>query len=266
MYLQSLSVHRDLDSSIDPLRRAQMSISGDGGLPGFASPRQLGDTVYEATPARVNSVIIHNLDGDSISDDDEGDALRSPLDDLVDPDGLLDGPPLLTGQHCITDESMGGEEPTPAVFVVVDPVPTWMLSVTDGAASDRPQPVVADTELLQRVQQLFLADGGNRLAISVVDVHLSEASRSTAPFALYIVEIRSGLRTWVVQRRYREFAALHRCLECCKCWVTRAWRCLGKDPLLRCSPRVPHATTPAAWTPCWPSGSPPLSNSRVCSL
>lgn len=186
-----------------------MSLSGGEGLPGG------NINVSESVPARV---IIHNLDGDSISDEDEDDALHSPLDDLIDPDGLLDGPPLLTGQHCITDEGCAstGGEPLPEVFVVANPVPTWMAGVADGAASDRSQPVVADSELLQRVQQLFFADGGNRLAISVVDVHLSEASRSTAPFALYLVEIRSGLRTWVVQRRYREFAALHRCLECCK--------------------------------------------------
>lgn len=157
---------------------------------------------------------LHDLDGDGSSIEDD-DGFRSPISELLDvgDDGLLSEPTARVG---VPIGVSGGIDEAPTTFAVVDPVPAWMTSMAARGAEESgggAGEAVADAELLLRVQQLFLADGSSRLDISIVDVRLSEAARGAAPFALYVVEVTSGLRTWRIQRRYREFAALHRCLE-----------------------------------------------------
>jgi hypothetical protein len=156
----------------------------------------------------------HDLDGDGSSSEDEDSGFRSPLHDLLDvgDDGFISVSRTREG----VPVSVASQDLAPPDFTIVDPVPAWVTTLASRGVEESSGPdgeAAPDSELLQRVQQLFLADGSSRLDVSVIDVHLSEAARGAAPFALYLIEVTSGLRTWRVQRRYREFAVLHRCLE-----------------------------------------------------
>ena len=153
---------------------------------------------------------LDDLDGDSSSDNNYGPDDPYGSDDDVFQEDLFD-----------SEQSRARESPGDATanqfnetrFAVANAIPAW-LSGFPPTTTDSPGAFpIADSFLMQRMQQLFLADGSSRLSVTIVDVRISEAARGSTPFALYLLQVRSGLRTWMIQRRYREFAVLHRCLE-----------------------------------------------------
>jgi hypothetical protein len=64
-----------------------------------------------------------------------------------------------------------------------------------------------------RSGNIFLSPGSARVSVAVIDVSLRDGGvGGSSPHSVYLVRVRCGLRTWLIQRRYREFSALHRCL------------------------------------------------------
>jgi hypothetical protein len=52
------------------------------------------------------------------------------------------------------------------------------------------------------------------VSVNIIDVGWRSSRNSAAKaYVVYLIEVNCGVRTWTVQRRFREFAALHECLS-----------------------------------------------------